>query len=128
MARSCVGTPFRPQGRLPGVGLDCLGVVLVATVAAGVPAPCAPAYALSGDGNGERLLAGLVASGCREIPIAARAPGDLALFTVAPDRPHLAILAGGALIHADLGLRAVVEGPARAGWRLQSIWRFATGD
>lgn len=26
-ARSFVGTPFRHQGRIPGVGLDCVGVV-----------------------------------------------------------------------------------------------------
>jgi cell wall-associated NlpC family hydrolase len=29
-ALSFVGTPFRHQGRLPGVGLDCLGVVVFA--------------------------------------------------------------------------------------------------
>lgn len=27
-ARSCVGTRFRHQGRQPGVGLDCLGLVV----------------------------------------------------------------------------------------------------
>src|SRR5438034_10631009 len=27
-ARACIGTPFRHQGRLPGRGLDCVGIVI----------------------------------------------------------------------------------------------------
>lgn len=29
-ARGLVGTPFRHQGRVPGVGVDCIGVIIVA--------------------------------------------------------------------------------------------------
>lgn len=35
-ARACVGTPFHHQGRLAGVGLDCIGLVVIALRAAGV--------------------------------------------------------------------------------------------
>ncbi|HEX4499863.1 MAG TPA: NlpC/P60 family protein [Scandinavium sp.] len=28
LARSCLGTPFRHQGRVPGRGLDCVGLVI----------------------------------------------------------------------------------------------------
>lgn len=36
VAESLVGTPFRHQGRRPGVGLDCVGVVYAACRGAGV--------------------------------------------------------------------------------------------
>ncbi|MEJ6846758.1 hypothetical protein [Sinorhizobium fredii] len=34
-ARKCVGTPYRHQGRLIGVGLDCVGVILHTMQASG---------------------------------------------------------------------------------------------
>jgi cell wall-associated NlpC family hydrolase len=34
-ARACLGTPFRHQGRLPGIGLDCAGVALHVAQAVG---------------------------------------------------------------------------------------------
>lgn len=36
-ALSYQGTPFHPQGRLPGVGLDCIGVAVCAYAANGFP-------------------------------------------------------------------------------------------
>ena len=49
IARACLGTPFRHQGRIPGVALDCAG--LVVAVAA------APRCRLPGPG-GLRQIAG----------------------------------------------------------------------
>ena len=34
-ARACLGTPFHHQGRMPGVGLDCIGLVIVALARCG---------------------------------------------------------------------------------------------
>ena len=34
--RALVGTPYRPKGRLPGVGIDCIGVPIVAAWLAGI--------------------------------------------------------------------------------------------
>jgi len=36
-AKTFLGTPFRHQGRTPGLGLDCVGVVVCALQALGVP-------------------------------------------------------------------------------------------
>lgn len=36
-ARACLDTPFRHQGRLAGVGLDCVGLVVVAALEVGIP-------------------------------------------------------------------------------------------
>lgn len=34
-ARSCLGTPYHHQGRLPGVGMDCIGLLVYSGKAAG---------------------------------------------------------------------------------------------
>lgn len=36
-ANTMVGTPFHHQGRLPGIGLDCVGLLLCAAQRGGVP-------------------------------------------------------------------------------------------
>jgi cell wall-associated NlpC family hydrolase len=35
-ARECLGTPFQHQGRVPGVGLDCVGVAIYAARGVGL--------------------------------------------------------------------------------------------
>lgn len=120
-ARAGIGTRFRPQGRVPGLGLDCIGVALLAARGARVPLPPLPAYALSGD-HGERLGAALAALGCRPVPGAR--PGDLIVMEPAPGRRHLAVLSEAGIIHAHAGLGRVVEGPLPADWTLLGAWRL----
>src|SRR3546814_6225898 len=59
-ARACIGTPFRPQGRLAGVGLDCIGLAAVAVRAGGTDVEPPSDYDLSGD-CGSRLADALEA-------------------------------------------------------------------
>jgi cell wall-associated NlpC family hydrolase len=119
-ARACVGTRFRSQGRVPGLGLDCVGVVLVAAAAAGITV-VPPAYALGGDheAEAERLLS---ASGCGAV--AAALPGDILVLAPAVQRRHLAVITPAGIVHADAGLGRVVEAPLAAGWAIIGAWRF----
>lgn len=105
-ARACLGTPFRPQGRLPGVGLDCVGLVLVAAAAAGIDLR-PPPYRLSGD---PRLLmaAVLAGQGWRPAPLG---PGRLIVMAPGGPARHLGLLTDAGVIHAHAGLGRVVEGP-----------------
>ncbi len=119
-ARACVGTRFRAQGRLPGVGLDCVGVALVAAQAAGAGAFDLPAYALSGD-NEARLDAEL-ARRCTEVAVAQ--PGDLLVVAPATGRRHLAVVTDAGLVHAHAGLARVVEAPADPAWVTIAAWRL----
>lgn len=73
-------------------------------------------------------MSGLASICVRPVAAAAAAPGDIALFEVAPDRPHLAILTDTGLVHAHAGLRRVVEGPADPDWRVVGLYRFPEGD
>jgi len=43
-ARSYLGTPFRHQGRKPGMGLDCVGVLVCAGRAEGIEVTDTPNY------------------------------------------------------------------------------------
>jgi cell wall-associated NlpC family hydrolase len=120
-ARSCVGTRFRPQGRVPGLGLDCVGVVLVAAAAAGVGLAMVPAYALAGD-NVALLDDGLAAAGC--LPVAVPLSGDILILAPAAARRHLGVVTPGGMVHAHAGLGRVVEGPIDPDWSIIGAWRL----
>ncbi len=118
--RACVGTRFRPQGRLRGVALDCIGVALIAAEAAQARL-AAPAYALGGD-HEMRLDAALAATSC--VAVADPAPGDLLVLAPSPQRRHLAIVTDCGIVHAHAGLGRVVEGPVEPAWVVLGVWRF----
>lgn len=112
-ARAGVGTRFRPQGRAPGLGLDCVGVALLAMAGAGIPAPVLPAYTLGGD-HRELLAAACRGLGLRHVPPGR--PGDFIVFSLAEGHVHLAVLSEAGIIHAHAGLGRVVEGPVPDDW------------
>ena len=116
-ARACVGTRFRPQGRLSGVGLDCVGVV---AWAAGVRAP--GGYDWRGGGV-ERVERELERLGFRQV--AEPRGGDVIVIEPAAGMRHLGVLTGeGTVVHAHAGLRRVVEGPVDPDWRVVGVWRL----
>jgi murein DD-endopeptidase / murein LD-carboxypeptidase len=59
----------------------------------------------------------------RRVSKASARPGDLLLLSVAADQPHLAVLTERGFVHADAGLRKVVETPGAPGWPVVSVWR-----
>ncbi len=121
--RGCVGTPFRSQGRVAGLGLDCVGVALIAARAAGAADLIVPPYTLSGD-NENRLDTLLESFGCRSLDAEPPQPGDLIIVAPAPGRRHLAVVTETGMVHAHAGLARVVEAPADPGWVQVSVWRL----
>ena len=115
-ARTLVGTKFRPQGRTAAGGLDCVGLVAVAL---GVRTP-PPDYALRG-GRVRRLSEALAAAGLA--PCERMAPGDVLVLAPGPGQLHLGIFTGTGMVHADVGLRRVVERPLPLPWPVLGIWR-----
>lgn len=122
-ARGCVGTRFRVQGRVPGVGLDCAGVVQVAARAAGTALPDEPGYSLRGEGLAR--VDALIAAAMERVDAADA--GDVLLFDPGGGMRHLGVWTGTSLIHAHAGLRRVVEGPADPAWALIGAFRFREG-
>ena len=119
-ARACVGTRFRAQGRAPGLGLDCVGVVLAAAAAVGVVPARLPAYRLGSDyPNVEAIL---TTHGCVRIETAV--PGDVLVFAPTGRQRHFGIVTPVGLVHAHAGLDRVVEGPIDTEWTIVGRWRL----
>jgi murein DD-endopeptidase / murein LD-carboxypeptidase len=120
-ARACVGTRFRSQGRAVGLGLDCVGVALLAAAAAGKGSLVVPAYALGGD-NDDVIEPILAAFGCR--PVGVALAGDILVTAPAPRQRHLAVVTPAGVVHAHAGLGRVVEGPLDGDWTIIGAWRL----
>ena len=100
-ARSYIGTPFHHMGRLPGVGLDCAGVLVCAARALALVAPDfdVPAYTPTPDGRQmiewcERFMTPVAQDEMQ--------PGDAILLITDLHPQHLGIL--GDYVHGGLSI------------------------
>lgn len=117
-ARALVGTRFRAQGR-GADGLDCVGVAAAALQAGGYAGPVPRGYGLRG-GDPAKVAARLDAVLVR---VDDEAEGDLLLCASGPGQLHMAIRVAGGIVHADAGLRRVVERPGAVPWPVIGAWR-----
>jgi murein DD-endopeptidase / murein LD-carboxypeptidase len=122
-ARVCIGAPFRFQGRDPAIGLDCVGLADFTYSAVGAKPVLPVGYALRG-GDFRDAEARLSASGFIAVSSSAACAGDLLFLRPGARQLHLAVYYGTGFIHADLGLRRVVETPGRPPWPLLGNWRW----
>jgi len=118
-AEACalVGTPFRPQGRDPAIGLDCVGLVL-ATFR--IPFDSVRRdYRLRGNHRVE------IESGIARFfrPVRPGEPGDLMLLMVGPDQLHLGVRTNLGFVHADARLGRAVETPGEPRWAVLGTFR-----
>jgi NlpC/P60 family putative phage cell wall peptidase len=127
-ARSWIGTPYRHQASLKGVGCDCLGLVRgVWRALYGAEPEPTPAYSPDwAEAGGSEALANAAARHLLPTAIAAAAPGDVLLFHWRPHLPakHAAILvAEDRLVHAYDGcpVAEVYLGPS---WRRRLAFAF----
>lgn len=121
-ARSFVGTPFRHGGRAPGVGMDCIGVVVCAAAACGLRHRDQSAYSLRPNGQlGLELEAQMVL-----VARSAVMPGDVLLMAFDEEPHHVAVTTGATIIHAYAQARKCVEQPLSDYWRarVRRTYRF----
>jgi NlpC/P60 family putative phage cell wall peptidase len=131
-ARGWIGTPYRHQASVRGVGADCLGLVRGLWREVVGPEPeCPPPYTRDwSEPQGEERL---WRAALRHLPpVAADAPwqaGQVLLFRMRAGAvaKHLGVLsdAGGcpAFVHAYSG-RGVIESALSAPWRRRVVARF----
>lgn len=118
-ARTLVGARFRPQGRDPELGLDCIGLILCVF---GLPADGVRRdYRLRGEHRRE-IVRGL-SGPFRRVAAKIRRPGDVLLLEVARDQSHLGILTANGFVHADARLGSVVETPGSPPWPIVAVFR-----
>ncbi len=114
-ARACLGTPFLHQGRIPGVALDCAGLVIA--VAQAIGAECVDQDGYSRSPSHGLLECALDEQPCLErVEAMDRRPGDVLLIRFAGDPQHLAIHTGETIIHSFASVGRVCE------HRLSSVW------
>lgn len=131
VARSWIGTPYRHQASLKGVGCDCLGLVRgVWREIYGSEPELPPAYQPDwAERSGEDRLRGAARRYFgAELPAAEMQPGDLLLFCWRPDFPakHAGILSTeDRFIHA-YEQAAVIESALVPSWRrrIAGVFRF----
>jgi NlpC/P60 family putative phage cell wall peptidase len=128
-ARGWIGTPYRHQGALKGVGCDCLGLLVgvwreVTGGEMGALPPYTPDWA---EAEGRETFAEGARRHLVEIAPAAAREGDIVLFRWRAHLPakHAGILTGpDAMVHAQEGV-AVAEVPLSAWWRRRIAYAFA---
>jgi NlpC/P60 family putative phage cell wall peptidase len=126
-ARECLGTPFRHQGRLVGVGLDCAGVAAHVCRRLGLQPVDAVGY-------GRTPAHGLLESTLDRQPFLVRVvegapqPGDFLLMRFLGEPQHIAVLAEGTLIHAFEGVGTCCEHRLDDKWqrRIVSAYRLVS--
>ncbi len=122
-ALGCRGTPFHHQGRVRGMGLDCIGVVVHALKAAGIEVNDATDYSRSPE-NG-RLEQSLIDHGFEKAD--AIQAGDVLLFRFNQQPQHVGVAVSDArFVHAFAPAARVVETGLGEIWqrRLVAIYRY----
>ncbi len=118
-ARALIGMRFVAQGRDPAVGLDCVGLALLAydLDASGV----SDNYRLSG-AHRAAILESANAKFWR-VARSRRRAGDLLMLCPGAAQWHLAIWTGDGLIHADIVRGKIVERPGLPDWPVAALLR-----
>ena len=127
-ARSWIGTPYRHQASLKGVGCDCLGLVRgVWRAVIGEEPERAPTYSRDwAEASGAETFAHAARKHLVEIDPAQVQPGDVLLFRYAPRYPakYAAIITAPELmVHAHDGA-AVAEVAIAPWWRRRIAYAF----
>ena len=122
-ARSFLGTPFRHQGRIPGLALDCAGLVVSVAKEIGADYIDRPGY--SRNPSGGLLESALDDQPCLE-RVTDRQPGDVLLMRFSGEPQHLAICAGDTIIHSYEAVGKVCEHRLASVWaaRIVRVYRF----
>lgn len=125
-AREAIGTRFHHEGRLVGVGIDCVGLLVHVAKRLSIPHVDVPHYPrVAIDDSLEEILSrSLVKIDPREADA-----GDVLCFWIRrPQRPqHVAILTPhGSMLHTYADVGRVVEHVFAPSWakRVRSAWRY----
>jgi cell wall-associated NlpC family hydrolase len=121
VARRCLGTPFRHQGRLPGVGLDCVGLLVVVARECGITYRDERSY--SRMPNGVTLMDRLLESCDQHATAEDALPGSVLVFEfLGPKWPqHVGIRTDRGFIHTYGRIGKVCEHGYDAEWRGRTV-------
>lgn len=114
-ARECIGTPFAHQARIPHVGLDCAGLVVLSVRAAGGEIKDQTNYSRIPDGSFKVAIE----EHCDKIGFEDLRPGDFVTFKFEKRHQHIGIISGIeplTMIHSWAQMRKVTENSVDDYW------------
>lgn len=119
-ARTWLGTPYRHQGSIKGLGCDCVGFLAEVAVETGLITPQLRAefptdYSQQPAGGELRRLTSRHLS---LVPFNARCPGDIVLMRFAEEPQHLGMLTA---VDPDYVIHCAQHGVVEH--RIDSVWR-----
>jgi NlpC/P60 family putative phage cell wall peptidase len=119
--RTWLGTPFHHQGRMKGVGVDCVGLVIGVAQALELSD-----FDLTGYGHrpDSREMERLCRAMMRRVAFARARPGDVLLFNVDGQPQHLAFKTDAGMLHAYAPQRRVVEHRIDDSWAARAVAAF----
>lgn len=123
-ARTYIGTPFHHQGRLKGIGVDCVGLLTGVVKALGMLDYDNTTYSRDPDGA---TLMNELKKVADEISIQTAAIGDVLVFWISSKtkKPqHLAIKTEKGIIHTYAHVRKVVETSFDSVWTKRLVAAF----
>lgn len=118
-ARSWIGTPWHHQGRVKGVGVDCVGVAIGVVRAFGIPVADDRNYPLS---PFDHRLQEAIEAHCTRTRIVD--VGDLVLFRFLGFPQHVGIDCGATFIHCWQSAGHCAEQYWDNKWRLRVVARY----
>lgn len=118
-ARSCVGSPFRHQGRNPDHGLDCVGLIIYVAKVLGLSDFDLADYKKIP--RREAISRSARAAGFLLQPRSGMMPGDVVILRIGKYLEHSAIISDRGIIHACEKYGRVVEHGLDAEWRSRII-------
>lgn len=124
VARTYVGTPFVHQGRAPGHGLDCIGVIVCVGRTLGLFDYDQTDYPRLPVGD-MTLLPHIARAGFTAVAPSQARPGDVLLMRVLREPQHVALLTDRGVLHAWLQAGAVVEHRLEPFWRGRIVGAFS---
>lgn len=105
-ARTWIGTPFQHQGRVKGVGSDCVGIIIGVMRDLGISDFDTKNYSRYPN---VQMMGRLLREQLEEIKIDEAGPGDVLWIKVKGSPQHLAMKTDKGILHAHMGIGKCVE-------------------
>lgn len=121
-AKTWIGTPFKHQGRVKGLGVDCVGLIIGVAHAFKLTDFDYRNYSHTPDGF---LMQQLLAEHLKIISIQEAKHGDIVLMRFEAQPQHLAILSDYGMIHAYAQVRRCVEHRMDQLWQSRIVGAYA---
>ena len=120
MAREWIGTPFHHQGRVKGVGVDCIGLIVGCVQELGYPV-------IDSDGYGREPAHGILQKALSDqLELSSELKhGDIILFRFVKEPQHVAIYTkDNTIIHAYSKVKKCIEHRLDASWSKRIVNKY----